>query len=236
MAKIKKDDFEIVVEKMYWFLKTKLHFDDIQASTTIASIILLPITFYLGIANVSAAFKNMFFITVGLDILVLFYSFIKFKYFKNAKIHFIKESITKLERNKKITISNIQDVNNLNPYEFEAFAKLFFIRNGYMAWNTQQSHDNGADVIAEKGKLRTVIQVKLSKNSLNGYAVYQVVRAKHAYQAEKGVLFTNSQLTNGAILDSQRDNVIVINGHDIGKYLRNNDPIVITGNDLEPKY
>lgn len=220
-------DFGDVIEKLYYFLKLKLNFDDIQAGTTIASLILLPVSGYLGFLNNDMIFITMFFITIAIDVFVIVYSVIKLKYFKNAKVNFIKEFEEKLKANKKIIVSTIQDVNVLNPYEFETFAREYFKRNGYRAWNTQKSYDKGADVVAEKGKLRTVIQVKHSRKSLSPYAVYQVMRAKHAYHAEVGVLFTNSQLTSGAILDAQRDDIKEINGHMISKYLRNNDPIEI---------
>ncbi|PAT01089.1 hypothetical protein CI105_08545 [Candidatus Izimaplasma bacterium ZiA1] len=173
-------------------------------------------------------FISIFYTGVGTALVIIIYSIIKFKYFKNARINFIKEFQEKIEKNKKIIVSNIQDVNNLNPYEFESFAREYFKLKGYRAWTTQKSHDNGADVVAEKGKNRKVIQVKHSKKSINPYAIYQVVKAIDSYEADNGVLFTNSKLTNGAILDSQRcGNIEVINGHTISKYLRNNEPIII---------
>ena len=230
MSNKKQDELGIdeFLEKVYHYLKFKLHFDDVQAIGTMVALIIMPIAGYLGFTSGDPLFIRIFYTGVGTAVTVILYSLIKFKYFKNARINFIKEFQEKIEKNNKIIVSNIQDVNNLNPYEFESFAREYFKLKGYRAWTTQKSHDNGADVVAEKGKNRKVIQVKHSKKSINGYAIFQVIKAIDSYEADKGILFTNSALTSGAILDSQRyENIEIINGHSISKYLRNNEPIII---------
>lgn len=229
MAKMnKKDNFELILEQIYFFLKDRFGFDDIQAVVFIISILVLPLSAYIGFSSTNIILIRIFAITLSISVLTIIYSIIKYKYFNNIKLNFIKEFKNKIELKKQIVVSNIQDINNLNPYEFEKFAKEFFKIKGYAAWNTQASHDNGADVIAEKDNVRIAIQVKHKKKSLVGYDVYQVKRAMSSYKAEQGILFTNSELTSSAILDAQRDNVQVINGHDISKHLRNSNPIIVT--------
>lgn len=224
----KKDNFELMLEQIYFFLKDRFGFDDIQAVVFIISILVLPLSAYLGFSSTNTILIRIFVITLSISILTIIYSIIKHRYFNNIKLNFIKEFENKIELKIQIVVSNIQDINNLNPYEFEKFAKEFFKIKGYTAWITKASHDNGADVIAEKDNVRIAIQVKHKQKSLVVYDVYQVVRAMHSYKAEKGILFTNSELTSSAILDAQRNNFQVINGHDISKYLRNSRPIIVT--------
>lgn len=98
------------------------------------------------------------------------YSIIKFKYFQNRRFNFIKEF-----KDKTIEVKNLDDINNLNPIEFECFIREFFIRKGYKAWTTKKTYDNGADVIAEKNDEKIAIQVKHSIKSINGYE--QIIQA-----------------------------------------------------------
>ena len=86
MSKKNKDmSLGDMLEKLYWVLKTKLHFDDIQAASTVVSIVLLPASFYLILINSSSVLKNVFYVTLALDVLVIIYSFVKIKYFKDIR-------------------------------------------------------------------------------------------------------------------------------------------------------
>lgn len=225
--KQKKDFIEIAIENMYFYLKDKFNFDDIQAVMAIISILGIPITYFLGFTLKLSDFILIFYILIVFFGLTIIYTVIKVNYFKNLKINFIKDFQKKIEKDKKILIKNIIEVNNLNHHEFEIFAKEFFIKKGYFSWNTQRSHDFGADVIVEKNNQRTVIQVKHYKKNLDGYSIYQAKKARDHYKAEKGILFTNSDLTANAYKEANTENIIIINGHDISKYLRENGPIEI---------
>lgn len=226
MAKKKKElTFDDILEMIYYFLKEKLSFDDIQAITFIASGILLPLSIFLGFFYTKIEmFQNTFYITMAIDILVAIYSVFKFRYYKTKRINFIE----KLESKSIIVVDDIDDVNKLNPYEFELFIKEYFIKKGYKAWTTKKTHDNGADVIAEKNDQRIAIQVKYSSNSIKGYAVYQTLRGKYNYIADKAILVTNSELTSGAKLDAIRDGIEVIDGNSISLFLRKNDSIKVS--------
>ena len=84
MASKKKEmTIDDVLQSIYYFLKEKLNFDDIQATTTIASIILLPITIVFGFLYTQIEMlQTSLYITIGLDVAVLLYSIIKYKYLK----------------------------------------------------------------------------------------------------------------------------------------------------------
>lgn len=229
MGNKKEDEYTIddLVQKLYNYLKYKLNFDDIQATMTIFSLIVLPLSGYLGFSNYDTIFIQLFCGTLIVDLIVLIYSILKYKYMQNSRKNFVNDFKEKMKKNSKLVISNIAQVNDLSPYEFELFAKEYFKIKGYRTSPTQKTHDKGADVIIERGKYRTVVQVKHSKNTIKPYAVYQVVMAKKDYEADKCILFTNSDLTRTATHYAQTDQIQVINGHSISKYLRNNDPIRI---------
>lgn len=205
-----------IIESIYYFLKNKLNFDDIQATTFISSLFLIPISLLLGFLYMQiSTFQIALYITIGLDISVIVYSILKFKYFKNKRINFVKE----LE-NKTVEISNIDDVNKMNPIEFEYFVRELFARQGYKSWTTKKTNDDGADVVAEKNNERIAIQVKHSTKTINGYGVYQAERGKHNYKADRAILITNNEFTNQAKLDAIRLDVKLMDQHDISLFLR----------------
>jgi len=223
-----KNEFDIIVEKTYFFLKNKINLDDIQAIIIISSLILLPITYFLGIGYTQInEFRLAFFITVGLDVLTIIYSIVKAKYFENKRIYFIKEFDKKIEQSKQLIVKSLNDVNNLTPYEFELFVKEFFIQKGYDAVNTQMSHDHGADVIAIKDNIKYVIQAKLYSKPLSSYVVDRVNYAKRRYLADKSIIITNNDVTNQALLYAADQGVELIRGHEIDYYLRKNKSIII---------
>lgn len=225
MKKEKKElNFDDILETIYYFLKEKLKFDDIQAIAFLSSIILIPLALFLGFFYTQIqSFKLVLYITLGLDLIVIVYSIVKFKYFKNKRIFFIEQM-----ENKVIEVKDIQDIDNLNPLEFEQFVRELFSLQGYKAWTTKKTYDNGADVVAEKNNERIAIQVKHSNKSINGYGVYQAVRGRNNYKAEKAILITNNEFTNQAKLDAADFNVKLIDSHEVSKFLRKNNSIKFT--------
>ncbi|MDY0277185.1 MAG: restriction endonuclease [Acholeplasma sp.] len=225
MTKKKKElTFDDILETIYYFLKDKLKFDDIQAITLLASIFLIPVSLFLGFFYTRIeTFQISLYIILGLDFFVIAYSIIKYKYFKNKRIDFIE----KLEKKSK-EVKNIDDIDELDPLEFEIFVRDFFIKKGYKAWTTKRTYDNGADVLAEKGNERIAIQVKHSSKTLSAFAVYQTREGKINYKADKAILVTNNELTNKAKLSAIRDVIEVIDRNDISLFLRKNPSITIT--------
>ena len=225
MKRKKKDiKFDDVLESVYYFLKDKLRFDDIQSITFLASVFLVPFSLFFGFFYTQIeTFQASFYITVGVDFAVVIYSVVKFKYFKNKRIDFIE----KLEK-KSIEVKSIEDIDDLDPIEFEFFVRELFIKKGYKSWTTKRSNDNGADVLAEKGDELIAIQVKHSSKSLTAFAVYQTREGKISYKADKAILVTNSELTNKAKLSAIRDDIEVFDRSDISLFLRKNSSIAIT--------
>ena len=221
-------DFEFIIEKAYLILKNKFNLDDIQAVIVIASVLLIPISYFLGIGYTQInLFRITFFITIGLDLLTIIYSIVKYKYFQNKRLLFIEELDKKIEKKKKIEINSFLDLKQLNGFEFEIFAREFFKASGYNAIETQASHDHGADVIAWKDNEKFVVQAKLYSKPVNKNGIYQTHYAMKRYKADHAILFTNSDTNNNANDAAKVFNVRIINGHDIDLFLRKKQNIVI---------
>lgn len=223
MKKNNNNDFDRIIEYSYFILKSKLKFDDLQAAVFISSILLLPVSYFLGFESNIELFKDLLFVTVIIDICTVVYSFLKIKYFKNRK----KENIEVL-KNKSIIIKDLNDLNKLNPDIFEFFTLEYFRSKGYKGFKTQKSHDKGADVIVWKDNLKTVISSKFVSKPLSKKEINNVYYSKEEYKADYAIIFTNNTFTNQAEKFSKVFNVKLIDGHDIDKYLRKVNPIELT--------
>lgn len=223
--KNKEFNFDDVLEKTYWILKTKLHFDDIQSTTTIMSIILLPISFYLGVLNPSEIISQIFYITLGLDILVIIYSFVKIKYFKNTR----KKELRAV---KELKVKDINVIDTLSGVDFEKFVAEYYKTMGYKTEITQASHDNGVDILATKNNKMLCVEAKRRTKKINKNVVLSVhYGMEHVYKGDKAVIFTNTELTDQARATAKDKNVYYIDRYDIEKFLRNNPNIIINPKD-----
>ncbi len=222
MAKKKNtSNLDEMLEKAYWFLKIKLKFDDIQAATTLASIFLLPISLYLGILNYNELIARIFYITIGLDVLVATYSIVKIKYFKGIRLREKKEA-------KPIKVNSMSIINELSGLDFERFASEYFRILGYSVEETSGSHDNGADLIITKNNKRTCVEVKRRSSKITRHVVLSVSYAKDfVYHAHNAVIFTNNLLTDQARAAAKDKEVDYIDKYKIEKFLLDNSGVVI---------
>jgi restriction system protein len=101
------------------------------------------------------------------------------KNFQEACV-FVDELAT-LEQSKRInTIAYRED---LDPKEFEAFCAAALTQIGWSARTVGQAGDQGADVLAEKGGRRVVIQCKKYSGTVGNFAVQEAHAAKAHYSA-----------------------------------------------------
>lgn len=87
---------------------------------------------------------------------------------------------------------------SMTPTEFENFCANELRQSGWNARVTQQSRDQGADVIAELGHLRIVLQCKLWSQPVGNKAVQEAVAARQHERASYGIVVTNNRYTPAA--------------------------------------
>lgn len=104
------------------------------------------------------------------------------------------EAIKALEHT--ILTSGIRDTDGMDPYEFEERIALALEALG---WRIAQRHggrgDRGADIIAERGPERLVIQAKCYTGQVGHDAVQEVYAAKAIFGATRAAVATNSYFT-----------------------------------------
>lgn len=94
---------------------------------------------------------------------------------------------------------SVEDVDQLNGIEFEKLIADLFQRMGYTTELTKGSGDQGVDVLAYKGHEILAIQTKCYSGSVGNDAIQEVVAGMLFYNANKGLVVTNSHFTKSAM-------------------------------------
>jgi len=94
---------------------------------------------------------------------------------------------------------NIDDIDLMDGFEFEAIITKLFVKMGYKVIQTKLSGDQGADLIIEKNNRKTVVQTKCYSGKVGNKAIQEVAGSLKYYGAESGIVVTNSYFTNSAI-------------------------------------
>ncbi len=120
----------------------------------------------------------------------------------------------KAARKKRSPLREIKDyrIKNLTGEEFEELLASCFTKLGYFVEFTPYSHDYGADLILYKNNIKTIIQVKKSKNKVGVTAVREVTAAIAHYQAERAMVITNNIFTREAYILADANKVELWDG------------------------
>ena len=101
--------------------------------------------------------------------------------------------------------------------EFELYLQNLFRELNYKVKHCGKSGDQGGDLIVKKGNITYVIQAKYYTNKLDNTPIQEVVGAIRFYNANRGVVITNSTFTKKAIELANTNRIILINGDDLEK-------------------
>ncbi len=116
-----------------------------------------------------------------------------------------------LKEKMEIKMSNdLKDVTS--GKEFELFLERLFKSLGYKTIHNGKSGDQGADLIIEKNNYVYAVQAKCYTNKVSNTPIQEVVASLKYYNANQGVVVTNSTFTQGAQDLAKVNNVILIDG------------------------
>ncbi|NEP61838.1 MAG: restriction endonuclease, partial [Symploca sp. SIO2G7] len=124
---------------------------------------------------------------------------------KKISTHTVEQIVKEIENLIKVPIESLEDieqqldaVDQMTGREFEEFLAKLFKQLGYQVVLTQASADYGADLVIQKESIKAVVQAKRKQGSVGIDAVQQVVAAIAYYQANLGMVITNSKFTENA--------------------------------------
>lgn len=101
------------------------------------------------------------------------------------------------------------------PLDFERLCQEEFERQGFRARLTPPSGDHGADVIAEKGRLRIAIQCKKYTGTVGNKAVQEIVAAARHYRCGLGIVVATGDYTRGARQLASTNDVLLLHVSDL---------------------
>ena len=96
--------------------------------------------------------------------------------------------------------------------DFELFLQNLLRELNYKVKTCGKSGDQGGDLLAKKGDITYIIQAKHYSNALGNTPVQEVIGAIRFYNANRGVVITNSRFTKGAKELAKANRIILIDG------------------------
>ena len=126
---------------------------------------------------------------------------------RDRRIKRISEAMETGRHRERVSIS---DVDEMDGIDFEQFVAKLFAAMGYSTELTQQSCDQGADVIAARLNERVAIQAKRYSGTVSNSAIQEVVAAKRVYDCTHAMVITNSEFSPSAIKLAQANGVELV--------------------------
>lgn len=144
----------------------------------------------------------------------LYYSNVEFNNKKSDKERYLEGNFDK----EKEELSGKYSLNNITTgTQFELYLVNLFKDLGYKAKHNGKAGDQGADLILKMNDYVYVVQAKYYTGKLGNTPVQEIVGALKYYNANQGVVITNSSFTPGAEELAKANNVILIDGKDLKK-------------------
>lgn len=108
----------------------------------------------------------------------------------------------------------------MSGHEYEHYVAELIRKHGWKAQVTPGSGDHGADIIAEKGRLRVAVQCKLYSSPVGNKSVQEAFSAQGFYDCQKSCVVTNSTYTNAARKAAWKLGVSLLHHEQVGEYLK----------------
>jgi restriction system protein len=106
--------------------------------------------------------------------------------------------------------SGIEDIDDMDGYEFENYLSVLFKKLEYEVINTPLSNDFGADLVLDgDSRGRIVVQAKRYSSPVGVKAVQEINAARDYYRAEVAWVVTNNFFTEQAKRLAESTNVVL---------------------------
>lgn len=94
---------------------------------------------------------------------------------------------------------SMEKVDSMDGFEFERFCAFVLKNNGYRHVNvTQESGDQGVDIIASRNKKKYGIQCKRYNGLVGNHAVQEVWSGCDYYDLDEAIVLSNSEFSDSA--------------------------------------
>ncbi len=171
-----------------WYSIRECYFNTFECNTSY----LIYISEYFKHAHIdNLNFKN------NIEILIYEYQ----KYINEIDTHLKANEYKKLIINDEIleTSKDINMIDSMSGIEFEEFLKDLFQEKGYKVSLTQNTGDQGADLILDNINEKIIVQAKRYSTKVSNKAIQEAAAAIKYYNANRAIVITNNYFTNSAI-------------------------------------
>lgn len=121
-------------------------------------------------------------------------------------------TLEKEEKSLKYNMMNLHSGNDFELYLVNLFREL-----NYKVKHCGKTGDQGGDLIVSKNDMTYVVQAKYYSNKLDNTSIQEVVGAIRFYNADKGIVITNSTFTSKAKELAEANKIILIDGEGLKK-------------------
>ncbi len=104
---------------------------------------------------------------------------------------------------------------NIKGHEYEHYCAEELRAAGWDARVTQGSRDQGVDIIAERSRIRLVVQCKLRSKPISNQAVQQITAGRIHEQADIGAVVSNNSFTTSAQELAATNNILLLHHRDL---------------------
>jgi restriction system protein len=104
---------------------------------------------------------------------------------------------------------------NMSPIDYEHFCAERLKLSGWEPRVTQASGDQGADIVATKGKATLVVQCKHYRAPVGNKAVQEIAAAVRHYSADAGIVVATNGFTKSAEQLASTNGVLIISHDDL---------------------
>lgn len=111
---------------------------------------------------------------------------------------------------RRLSMSDINEIDRMDGYQFETYLGSLFERLGYVANVTQSSGDFGADLILYAENRKIVVQAKRYTGTVGVSAVQEIASAKAYYDAHEAWVVTNSSFSKPAYQLANANDVLLL--------------------------
>ncbi len=111
---------------------------------------------------------------------------------------FVARGIVWLVQERRLARSGISEIDQMDGITFERRLAHLFSGRGYSVEQTRARGDYGADLVLERGGVRTVVQAKRWTKNVGVKAIQEAVAAKPMYHCDYAMVVTNRYFTEPA--------------------------------------
>lgn len=123
----------------------------------------------------------------------------------------------------RITLSEFEDIDNMDGLVFENYFSDLLRNNGYKSVKTTKATgDYGIDVLARKGKKKYAFQCKRYNSNVGVNAIQEAYAGAASYNADISVVVTNSYFTPNAIELARKLSVLLWDRNTLYKMIKKN--------------